>query len=308
MAAPEQKPLLKWISPTKLGPVAVKNFMLVDAEPEIKSLILSILEPGAWAIYSAPDNCTALEWVHARAFQVILTGEKTSGPTDVELLAQIRARHPHTRLIILTSESTPGDVIAAMRNHAFSYFCRPFSLDDLASIVRHALEQPCWDDGIEIVSATREWIHLLARCDLATADRLVQFLNELAELPDPERGRVATGFRELLLNAIEHGAGSDPTKDVDIEYIRAQHAIVARITDPGPGFTLDEIPHAAIANPSGDPLRHIQIREQQGLRPGGYGVLMAQRLLDQVLYGEQGNEVVLVKYLDLESAQESSGS
>jgi len=116
---------------------------------------------------------------------------------------------------------------------------------------------------------------------------------------------VATAFRELLLNAIEHGAGLDPTKDVDIEYIRAQHAVVCRITDPGEGFTLDEIPHAAIANPTGAPLRHMEIREEQGMRPGGYGVLMAQRLLDQVVYGEHGNEVVLIKYLDLKDEQET---
>lgn len=297
-----QKPLLKWVDQSKLGPVAVKNFMLVDGDSEIKSLILSILEPGAWAVHSAPSNAVALDWARTKRFHVILTGQKTSGLADVELLAEIRAIHPHTRLIILTSESAPEDVIAAMRNHAFSYFSRPFSLDELGNIVRRALEEPCWDDGIEIISATPEWIHVMARCDLATADRLVQFLNELAELPEPERGSMATAFRELLLNAIEHGAGLDPTKDVDIEYIRAQHAVICRITDPGPGFTLDEIPHAAIANPSGEPLRHIEIREQQGIRPGGYGVLMAQRLLDQVLYGEQGNEVVLVKYLDLKSS------
>ena len=36
------------------------------------------------------------------------------------------------------------------------------------------------------------------------------------------------------------------------------------------------------------------------MRPGGFGVLLAQRLVDELVYNEQGNEVMLVKYLDVE--------
>jgi anti-sigma regulatory factor (Ser/Thr protein kinase) len=75
--------------------------------------------------------------------------------------------------------------------------------------------------------------------------------------------------------------------------------VKCRISDPGEGFTLDEIPHAAIANPVDDPVRHLEYRDAQGMRPGGFGVLLAQRLVDQLVYNEQGNEVVLIKYLDL---------
>ena len=77
-----------------------------------------------------------------------------------------------------------------------------------------------------------------------------------------------------------------------------QLGLIALLQDVG--FTLDEIPHAAIANPADDPLRHLQHREAKGLRPGGFGVLLAQRLVDELVYSEQGNEVVLIKYLDLE--------
>jgi hypothetical protein len=33
------------------------------------------------------------------------------------------------------------------------------------------------------------------------------------------------------------------------------------------------------------------------MRPGGFGILMAKKLVDELLYNEQGNEVLLVKYL-----------
>jgi anti-sigma regulatory factor (Ser/Thr protein kinase) len=236
----------------------------------------------------------------SKNFDLILTSEKTSGKEDIELLRKIRRIRPHTRLIILTDESTPADVITSMREHAFSYFSKPFSPGTLTVMIRLAIEEPCWDDGIDVVSATPEWIRIRARCDLKTADRVLQFFDEIAELPNPERSEVGVAFREMLTNAIEHGGRLDPGQQVEISYLRARHMVTCRISDPGEGFTLDEIPHAAIANPADEPLRHVEYRDAIGMRPGGFGVLLTQRLVDELVYNEQGNEVMLIKYLDLE--------
>jgi len=279
-------------------PFAIKNALVVGADPEIGTLLLSVLKPGSWVVMSVPDNLAALAVSRTKAFDLIVTSEETSGREDIELLRKIRNVRPHTRLIILAGESTPGDVITAMRERAFSYFSKPFSLDTLAQMIYIATEGPVWDDGIEVVSGTPELIRILARCDVKTADRLVHFLNEVADLPDPEKNEVAMAFREMLLNAIEHGGKLDPNQYVEIEYVRARHMVTCHITDPGSGFTLDEIPHAAIANPNDDPIRHVALREEQGLRPGGYGVLLAQHLVDELIYGQHGNEVLLIKYLD----------
>jgi anti-sigma regulatory factor (Ser/Thr protein kinase) len=105
-------------------------------------------------------------------------------------------------------------------------------------------------------------------------------------------------FREILVNAMEHGGRFDPQTYVQVDYVRARRMISCRIADPGPGFTLNEIPHAAIANPPDDPIHHAKVRDDLGLRPGGLGILLAQHLLDQVIYGQNGNEVLLIKYLD----------
>jgi len=279
-------------------PFAVRNVLLVGADQEFEAFLSSVLEHGAWAIQHAPDNRAALELAAKKPFDLIITGEQTSGREDVELLRKIRRVRPHTRLIILASESTPVDVITSMRERAFSYFSKPFCRDELAAMIQNAAEGPCWDDGIEVVAATPEWIRTQVRCDVKTADRLVQFLNEVAELPDEERHEVALAFREMLLNAIEHGGQLDPTQYVEIDYVRARHMVTCRITDPGPGFTLDEIPHAAIAQPDENPVGHIGVRAELGMRPGGFGILLAQQLVDELIYSQEGNEVLLVKYLD----------
>ena len=116
-------------------------------------------------------------------------------------------------------------------------------------------------------------------------------------MPADEREAVGSAFRELLMNAIEHGGHLDPEQYVEISYIRAKHAVLCRIKDPGPGFSQQELPHSALSNPPGDPLFHTKQREALGLRPGGFGLLLAQKLVDEVTYNQQGNEALLIKYL-----------
>jgi anti-sigma regulatory factor (Ser/Thr protein kinase)/CheY-like chemotaxis protein len=279
------------------GPFPLKKALFIDADPEVRALVQKILDPKVWNIQHAPNNKAALALAQASPFDLIVTSDKTSGKEDIELLRKIRLVRPHTRLIILTDESAPSYAIDSMRERAFSYFSRPFSLTALADMVQNAIEGPCWDDGIEVLSATPEWIRLLARCDLKTADRLIQFLHEIADLPDEEGSSVAMAFREILLNAMEYGGRFQPDQWVEISYVRARHMVICRVKDPGEGFSLDEIEHAAVANPDDDPVRHAVIRDAKGMRPGGYGVLLAQKMVDELIYGEKGNEVLLVKYL-----------
>src|SRR5947209_5317048 len=158
------------VAKIELRPFAMKTALIVDDDPQIEALLLRVLKPESWAVQHAVDNAAVFLLAQRKAFDLILTDQKTSGREDIELLRKIRRVRPHTRLIILTDRSTPADVIAAMRERAFSYFCKPISMDALASIIRIAIEEPCWDDGIDIISATPEWLRILARCDLKTAD------------------------------------------------------------------------------------------------------------------------------------------
>ena len=271
--------------------------LIVDPEPQVSRALCAVLSPEEWNIAYAPGNRSALKLVEARPFDLIVTGTGSTGKEDVDLLRKIRRVRPHVRFIILTDERTPSDVIAAIRERAFSYFSKPFSTASLAEIVRCAMTEPLWDDGIELVSATPEWVSVIVRCDRKTADRLVQFFQEMSDLPHPDREDVATAFREMLLNAIEHGGNFDPNEYVEVVYVRTRKLVMCRIKDPGQGFSLEEIHHAAVNNPSYDPIRHVLFREAQGLRPGGYGVLLAKHLVDELVYSETGNEVLLIKYL-----------
>jgi CheY-like chemotaxis protein len=272
--------------------------LIVHSGPEIDQLLASLFQQEKWEVQFAANNAEALQLAKGGPFDLIITGERAPGKEDIELLRRLRMVRPHTRLIILTEEFIPGDVLAAIRERAFSYFSRPFSTERLAEMIRIAMIEPFWDDGIEVLSATPNWIRLCVRCDLATANRLLQFYQEASDLPDAETEEVATAFREILMNAMEHGGKFDPSQHVEVSYVRTRRMILCRVKDPGQGFSLEELQHSAIANPEEDPFKHMETREAQGKRPGGFGILMATKLVDDLIYNEKGNEVLLVKYLD----------
>jgi anti-sigma regulatory factor (Ser/Thr protein kinase) len=287
-------------TPIREVPITGGHFhaLLVDSSPEINKLLTSLFDPSEWTIRHAADNKDALQLAKERPYDLIITGEETSGQEDIELLRRLRLVRPHTRLIILTEEFVRGDVLNSIRERAFSYFSRPFSTERLSEIISLAMELPFWDDGIEILFATPDWIRLSVRCDILTANRLLQFYREASGLPDAEAEEVAAAFREILLNAMEHGGNFDPSQHVEVGYVRTKRVVMCRVKDPGTGFSLDELKHSAVANPPDEPFLHMAEREARGMRPGGFGILMAKKLVDELLYNEQGNEVLLVKHLD----------
>jgi len=279
------------------NPQLQKSVLVVAcSDSPVMSVVSTVL--SSWKLECARDNEDALALVEKSAFDLVITDQASSGREDVELLRKVRLINPHTRLIIITDRSTPADVIAAIRARAFSYFIKPFSTRALEEVLQLAMGSPACDEAIEMLSGTDAWIRLSVRCDVSTANRLQQFVRAFLDLPEIEEDKVATASREMLLNAMEHGGKFNPERRIEIAYLRARHVVLIRIKDPGEGFSLKENLDTAENNPPDDPMRHLKHRETQGLRPGGYGILLAKNLVDELFYGEKGNDVLLIKYIN----------
>ena len=205
---------------------------------------------------------------------------------------------PGVKIIVLARSATPEEVIASLRAHVFACFAAPHDASEVASMARRALDANNWRDGIEVRSAHPDWLSLRVNCRLISAERLVAFLHELRpEVPEAARDEAMVGFREILLNAMEHGGRFDPDKVVEVAAVRTERTIVYYVKDPGPGFKPEAVENTATGEEGADPMAHIEKRLEQGLRPGGFGLLMAKNVADELIYSEQGNEVILIKHL-----------
>ncbi len=274
------------------------SILIVDDDPDIHQLLATALRNGNYQIESRYNGLDALSLLQARSFDLVITDVRMPGLNGLDLLRKIHEIRPGTRVLVMTAEGTPATLIRSLRDQAFGYFTKPFTLDGAAETVALALSARAPEGDIEVLSATPQWISVNLRCKLEIADRIIPFLRELStELSVQDRENVGTAFRELLMNAIEHGAGSDPSKTVRLDYMRTAKSIIYKVLDPGQGFSLSNLPHAAVSNAADAPFQHCEVREQLGLRPGGFGILVSQSLADELIYNEKGNEVLLIKYL-----------
>ena len=270
--------------------------VLACSDSPVMSAVSRVL--SSWRVECARDNEEALALVEKSAFDLVITDQASSSREDVELLRKVRLVRPNTRVIIVADRSTPADVIAAIRARAFSYITKPLSTQVVEEVLQLTMESPAWEDAIEMLSGTDAWIRLSVRCDVSTANRLQQFVREFLDLAEVDEDKVATASREMLLNAMEYGGKFDPERRIEIAYLRARRVVLIRIKDPGEGFSLKENLDTAENNPPDDPLHHLKHREAQGIRPGGYGILLAKNLVDELFYGEKGNDVLLIKYIN----------
>ena len=214
-------------------------------------------------------------------------------PADEDLAAEFLKAAPFSADAEARIDGRAGRLVAAIRGKTggvggIEDFLREYSLSTREGLALMVLAEA-----------------LLRVPDAATADRLMSFAKEFAaQLPETKRHEIMQALREILVNAMEHGAAFNPDQVVEVNAIRTARTMTFRVRDPGAGFRKDSITHAAFSSP--DPTAHILQRDKQGIRAGGYGLLLAAGTVDELIYNELGNEVILIKYLDTPTASINS--
>jgi CheY-like chemotaxis protein/anti-sigma regulatory factor (Ser/Thr protein kinase) len=274
-----------------------KRVLVVDDDHSLCLMVSKLLERRGFIITTANDGKQGLELLRKQSFDVVLLDVWMPEMTGFDLLTHAHAENINVPVVMMTSDDTPEAVLRAVREQAVSFLPKPFLPEALIEAVSQAASTsevlP-----IKVLSAKPDWVEVEVPCQREAAERLYEFMLRLkAGLPEDVRDNLATAFRELLLNAVEWGGQLDCTRRVRVSYVRLERMIMYRIADPGPGFRFEGLVHAAVGNP--DPVDHDRKRQEKGLRPGGFGILMTRSMVDELIYNEKQNEVLFVKYLEI---------
>jgi CheY-like chemotaxis protein/anti-sigma regulatory factor (Ser/Thr protein kinase) len=279
----------------------VSRILIVDDDRTTRHVLSKVLTGAGFTTSVAKDGVEALKALKAGRFDVLLLDVWMPRMNGLDLLGKLRNDKTRPRIVVMTSDDAPETLLKAVREQAFRYVHKPVESVELLQTVRDVLEAP-EPPEIEVTSARADWVEIVVPCTRQAAEHIQSVMSHLdTDLPAELRESIGYAFRELLLNAVEWGGRLDPTRKVRIAYLRAKRMIMYRIADPGQGFNLDELPHAAIGQPPEDPIAHMLVREEKGLRPGGFGLLSVRASVDELLYNEKRNEVVFVKYLESSS-------
>jgi CheY-like chemotaxis protein len=274
-----------------------KRILVAEDDSTTRHWIVEILRAEKFAVTAVADGRAALQKLRQSKFDLVVLDVWMPKMNGLDVLAAMHRKKSPPKVIVITSDDTPGTLLAAVREQAHNYLAKPVERQTLLTLVCESLGQKSKVPPIEVISARPEWVELLVPCSMDCATRLENFMMQLeAGLSEEVRNSVAQAFHELLMNAIEWGGKLNPKRKVRISYLRAKRMLLYRIADPGPGFNFADLDHAAITHV--DSIEHGLIREKKGLRPGGFGLVLVKAKVDELIYNEAQNEVVFVKYLD----------
>ena len=276
----------------------MSRVLLIGNNPEFKRSLESSSALAKCEIVNAAGNVGAVHHVRARSIDVVLTDPDTPVNDNLALVQELRAARPGLRAIVLAPSAAPHEFIAAVRSHVFACFVAPIDIAEVAEMTKRAIDSVDWHDGICVESGLPNWITLKVSCAIVSAERLIHFVSEYrSNLPEDDRNGLIIAFREMLMNAMEHGAGFDPEKVIEVTAVRTERAIVCYFRDPGSGFNRIQLERSALLSTEADPIALVQRRAELGLRPGGFGMLLTKQVVDEMYYNERGNEVLLIKRL-----------
>lgn len=267
------------------------KILLIDPDAAMLFALDQLLAARGHALHVAAGGVDALRQLRVREVDVLLTSPATQVEEDLALIEEARRIRPDLRALVLAARAAQESVVAALRARVFALFTTPFDLEEIAEMVHRAAESAPAHEGIEVLSAHPDWVSVRLDCSLVTAERILQFVEELrTEVPAADREGLILAYREVLLNAMQHGAAWDPLEAVEVAAVRTERSIVFYVKDPGDGFDL--VSATARAERRAQTWSHSTEGESQH----GFGVLLAQLIVNEVLYNEHGAEVVLIKH------------
>jgi len=113
--------------------------LVVDDQPEMRTALFEALTREGYAVALAENGEEALKKFKADPFEVIITDHRMPRLDGMQLLCQIKQLSPQTPVILITDQGTVDNAVEAMREGAFDYILKPFSMEVIEETVDRAL-------------------------------------------------------------------------------------------------------------------------------------------------------------------------
>jgi len=117
------------------------SVLIVDDDAGIRSHLTRYLTEIGYATEAASDAHSALAALARARFDAVLSDVRMAGMDGLALLREIRVRHPHTGVVLMTAHAVVPDAVEAIRAGAHDYLVKPFSLEQVECVIGRLLER-----------------------------------------------------------------------------------------------------------------------------------------------------------------------
>lgn len=267
--------------------------LIVNDEPTTSAQLASILEDFGYRILTADTGSGALKAVREHEIDVILLDLTLPDATGFEICHKLKCDRDTNLIpvILVALKDDPRQVLSGLRVGSNGYISKPYTREEVKEAVESAVawrhERIESGEHGEITFTMRSEMGFLQETNDLLADLLAH--TPLTERQIKELKQVIT---EMGCNAIEWGHRKNADLPLRITYRIGSDRIILIIKDQGPGFDPKNLPHAASEE---DPIQHLDVRNELGIREGGFGIMLTKGMVDEFRYNDIGNEVTLVK-------------
>ena len=275
------------------------TILVVEDKPALRDHFAETLRDlGAHVtVETASDGREALDKVVAdpNRYQLVVSDIIMPRLDGEALLDELHKRQFAGAVIMLTALGHDDVVVRCLKRGACDYLVKPVSIDDLIAAAANALQhRPKVAEAMKVEYDPLGWFEVTGQTSESLLFKYRKFLGllERFRIPEPVASEVRLALDEFGRNAIEWGNRFDANKKVVFGCCILPGKVMVYIEDEGPGFDPAKLP-----DPSADPIGHIERRQTEGKRLGGYGVHLIKNLMDKVIYNAKGNRVVAIKYL-----------
>lgn len=271
-----------------------RKALVVDDDHDLANLLALHLQNWGYSPTVMYEGKDVVDWVRQQRPSLVLLDlmlPDVDGYTICEALKLNRDTNL-IPIVMVTARTDLEDRVRGLQVGANYYLTKPFTAEQLNRAIREAFD---WLEDLRR-RGTQGEIRFQLQSNTQYLEELNQMLGSLflfSGLTQAQVKQLTTAVRELGTNAIEWGHRKQLERIVTVEYRIDPQKITVEIKDTGPGFDPEHVPHAASTE---DPIGHMTVREELGLREGGFGILMSRGLVDELAYNDRGNEVRLVKY------------
>jgi len=270
-----------------------RTVLIVDDEPDANDILATLVQTRNFRPIQMFSGAHVIEAVHKNPPDLILLDlmlPEVHGFTICEELKRDRETNL-IPIVMVTALHDAHSRDSGVRLGANGYLTKPFTFDEFYRAFDKALE---WRHEHEL-RGTQGEINFDIRSEAAYLTQVNDMLTDLyahTDLTDRQIKDLRQAVMEMGSNAIEWGHRKNAELDLSIVYRIDPDAVTLIIRDQGPGFDPTRLPHAASDE---DPIGHLDIRNELGIREGGFGIMLAKGLVDEFHYNDRGNEVTLIK-------------
>ncbi|MCG8566810.1 MAG: response regulator [Desulfobacterales bacterium] len=114
--------------------------LIVDDEDRIRSACTRLLNDEGCDVAEADNGIKGLKMIEEEHFDIVLLDLMMPGLSGLEVLSDVKSRHPDTVIIVITGYATLEHSIESMKRGAFDFLAKPFAPQDLRVVISKAIE------------------------------------------------------------------------------------------------------------------------------------------------------------------------